>query len=70
MILGCGPTANLKSTNAHGIRQRMKEMVQRKASGYFTWTDLLCWCILRFALDLVTDTTWTTKRLFNWTKLK
>lgn len=70
IILGCGPNVNLKSTNTHGTQQREKEMEQEEASGYYAWTEVLCCCILKRGLGLVTDTTWTAKRLFNWTDVK
>lgn len=68
VTLGCGPTSNPKSTNTHGTQQRVSEMEQGEASGYYAWTQVLCCYILKFGLGLVTDTTSTTKRLFNWTK--
>lgn len=66
IILGCGPNANLMSTNTHGTQQREKDMEQGEASGYYAWTEVLSPCILKCGLGLVTDTTWTTKCLFNW----
>lgn len=47
IILGCGPNANLKSTNTHGTQQREKETEQGEASGYYAWTEVLCCCILK-----------------------
>lgn len=70
IILGCGPNANLKSTNTHGTQHREKETEQGKANDYYAWTKVLCCCILKCGLDLVTDTTWTAKRLINWAKVK
>lgn len=70
IILGCGPNANLKSTNTHGTQQREKETEQGEASGYYAWTEVLCCYILKCGLGLVTDTTWTAKRLFNWNEVK
>lgn len=61
IILGCGPNVNLKSTNTHGTQQREKETEQEEASGYYAWTEVLCCCILKRGLGLVTDTTWTAK---------
>lgn len=69
IILGCGPNANLKSTNTHGTQQRERKR-QGEAGGYYAWTKVLCCCILKCGLGLVTDRTWTTKCLFNWTEVK
>ena len=50
IILGCGPNANLKSTNTHGTQQREKETEQVEASGYYAWIKVLCRCILKRGL--------------------
>lgn len=45
IILGCGPNANLKSTNTHGTEQGEKETGKGEAIGYYAWTEILCCCI-------------------------
>lgn len=45
VVLGCGPIANLKSTNTHGTQLRETETEQGEASGYYAWREVLCCCI-------------------------
>lgn len=46
VILGCGPIANLKSTNTHGTQLRETETEQGEASGYYAWRGGCCAVVL------------------------
>lgn len=68
---GCGPNANLKSTNTHGTLQReSKENKHVEAASCYYWTEALCFCILKCRPGPVRNTTLTAECLFNRADVK
>lgn len=68
---GCGPNANLKSTNTHGTQQReSKENKHVEAASCYYWTEALCFCILKCRPGPVRNTTLTAECLFNRADVK